>query len=380
LFFLISGVARLWSRFSLERLQFQRTLSAKKVFWGDTITLSLSISNRKILPLPWVLVQEETPQGLTFLKGKLSSSHKVNREVLSNFLSLSWYHRLTRRYPVQCLKRGIYFFGPATVSSGDPFGFFRKKMELEGHTGLIVYPRILSLEDIGIPSRHPFGDLRVRRHMFEDPVLVMTTRDYVNGDPMKYIHWKSSARRQVLQSKVFEYTTTIDMALFLDTRTTADTNFWSIMSSDFLETAVLSVTAIANHAFNEGYKVGLYANEYYHQSEHIIRLPPSNNTDQFGNILEALSQIQGIPAMGIDKLLSREARQLPWETTIVVVTVVPSAELMAVLKRFKKAGRRVALVTVGPEAATGSLEGIQFFRVSEEVYRKQLDTMKLARQ
>jgi hypothetical protein len=79
---------------------------------------------------------------------------------------------------------------------------------------LLVYPKILPLEDIGIPSRHPFGDLRVKRHLFEDPVLVMTTREYVNGDPLKYIHWKSTARLQKLQSRVFEHTTTIDMALF----------------------------------------------------------------------------------------------------------------------------------------------------------------------
>lgn len=377
LFFLTSGVARLWSRYSLERLKYERKLSAKKVFFGDDITLEISISNSKMLPLPWIMAQEEVPRGVTFVKGRLTPSHKNNREVLSNFVSLSWYHKLTRRYPIHCQKRGVFLFGPAVLSAGDPFGFFRKKITLEESERLLVYPKILPLEDIGIPSRHPFGDLRVKRHMFEDPVLVMSTREYVYGDPLKYIHWKSTARMQRLQSKVFEHTTTIDMALFLDTRTAADTNFWSIISPDFLETAVLAATAISNYSFQEGYKVGLYANEYYFQSEHLMKLAPSNNTDQFRNILEALAQIQGIPALTMDKLLNREARQLPWETTIVMITAVPTIELITALRRFKRAGRRVALVLIGSGDLPGNLEGISIYRVSEEVYRKNLDTLRL---
>jgi uncharacterized protein (DUF58 family) len=206
---------------------------------------------------------------------------------------------------------------------------------------------------------------------------VMTTREYVNGDPMKHIHWKSTARLQRLQSRVFEHTTTIDMALFVDTRTAADTNYWSIISSDFLETAILTAAAISNHSFKEGYKVGLYANEYYYQSEHLMKLAPSNNPDQFRSILEGLAQIQGIPALTMDKLLLREARQMPWETTIVMITAVPTLELVASLKRFKRAGRRVALVLIGPDNVPGNLEGIQVYRVSEDVYRKNLESMRL---
>ena len=76
LFFLTSGVARLWSKYSLTRLQFERALSAKRAFWGDTITLEISLSNLKPLPLPWIMVQDEVPWGVTLLKGKLSPSYK----------------------------------------------------------------------------------------------------------------------------------------------------------------------------------------------------------------------------------------------------------------------------------------------------------------
>jgi uncharacterized repeat protein (TIGR01451 family) len=380
LFFLTSGVARLWSRYSLQRVDYVRRLSSNRVFFGETITFEITISNRKFIPLSWVRIQDEVPSEVTFLKGRTSASYKVNRQVLSNFISLGWYHRLTRRYPVQCLKRGIFEFGPTTISSGDPFGFFRNRTELPSKERLLVYPRILPLEDLGIPSRHPFGDLRVRRHLFEDPVQVMTTRDYVAGDPMKQIHWKSSARLQRLQSRVFEHTTTMDLALFLDTRTVADTFYWSLISPDFLETAVIVAASIASYSANNGYKTGFYANEYYWYSDHLMKLPPSNHPDQLKEVLEALAQVRGLATMSSEVLLDREARHISWETTLVLITAVPTATLMASLKRYQRAGRRVALVLIGQAPAGIRGEGIMIYRVSPEIYRQNLDSLRLVQE
>jgi uncharacterized protein (DUF58 family) len=380
LFFLTSGIARLWSRYSLQRVEYKRHLSSNRVFFGENITFEFTITNRKFIPLSWVRIQEEVPAEVTLLKGKTSASHKVNREVLSNFISLGWYHRLTRRYPIQCLKRGIFEFGPVNISSGDPFGFFRNRVDLKPQERLLVYPRIVPLEELGIPSRHPFGDLRVRRHMFEDPVQVMTTRDYVSGDPMKNIHWKSSARLQKLQSRVFEHTTTMDMALFLDTRTVADTFYWSLISPDFLETAVIVAASIASYSANNGYKTGFYANEYYWFSDNIMKLPPSNHPDQLKQVLEALAQVRGLATLSAEKMLDREARHLSWETTLVLITAVPTIDLMAALKRYQRAGRRVALVLIGGATAGIKGEGIMVYRVSPEIYRQNLDSLRLVQE
>jgi uncharacterized protein (DUF58 family) len=375
--FLASGMGRLWSRYGLEKLEYKRTLSAKRVFFGEDITLEFSLINRKLLPLPWLHIEEEIPEEVVFLKGKTFASVKPTRATLSSFLSIGWYHRLTRRYPIQCMKRGIFFFGPTAIHSGDPFGFFRKTLELEHEDQLLVYPRIVPLEELGIPSRHPFGDLRVKRHLFEDPVQVMTTREYVPGDPLKHIHWKSSARLQRLQTRLFEHTTTVDLALFLDTRTTADTYYWSMLNPDFLETTILATAAISSHAIKNDYQVGLYTNEYYWYTDRPMRLPPSNHPDQLKQILEALAQVRGIPYSPIEKRLNIEARNLAWESTMVVVTTILSPELEATLKQFQKVGRRVALILIGSRSAQVNMSGILTYHVSEEVYRKQANSLKL---
>jgi uncharacterized protein (DUF58 family) len=377
LFFLTSGIARLWARFSLTRVEYHRHLSARRVFFGDTLDLTISVANRKFLPLPWLQVEDEIPAEVTFLKGKTRISAATSRNILSNFISLGWYHRLTRHYPLRCTKRGLFFFGPVDIKSGDPFGFFRNVSHVGKRDQLLVYPRIVSLESLGIPSRHPFGDLRVRRHLFEDPVQTMTTREYIAGDPLKHIHWKTTARLQQLQTRVFEHTTTVDLALFLDTRTVADTFYWNLMVSDYLETAILAATALAQYAIDNDYQIGLYANEYYHYSNHLIRLPPASHPDQFKEILGALAQVKGLPALNMEKVLFDVARNLPWETTIVLVTAVLTDDLVASLRHFQKAGRRVALVLIGPASPPIGVEGILQYRVSPEIYRRELASLRL---
>ena len=377
LFFLTSGAARLWARYMLERVDYRRHLSATRVFFGEEITLEISIANRKILPLPWVHIYEEVPDELTFPRGRTAIYHKHARAVLTNFLSLGWYHQITRRYPVQCLKRGYFTFGPATIRSGDLFGFFGKETIEEKSDHLLVYPRIVPLEDLGIPSRAPFGDLKIRRHLFEDPMRVITTRDYFYGDPLKRIHWKATARLRRLQSRVYEPTTTVDLALFLDVRTVEPPLQGQVQQ--FLEMAVIAAASIASYAVDNSYRIGLYVNHRYRTTGRMIKLPPSAHTDQLQRVLEALAHVQGLSFFPLEQLLNNEARSLPWGTTMVVITAIPNEAILTALSRFQRAGRRVALIMVGGETTRFSTNGFPVYHVSDQVSWRDLESLQLSR-
>lgn len=375
LFFLASLVARLWAAGALQRVEYIRRLSTNRAFFGDTITLEVGIANRKLLPLPWFHVEDEVPDALKYLKGNVHLSNKPTRAILSNFMSLTWYHRLVRRYPVACARRGVYVFGPAKVRSGDPFGLFQRESEVMATDSLLVYPRIVSLETLGITSRNPFGDIRVRRHLFEDPIRVASVREYVHGDPLKRIHWKASARLRTLQSRVLETSTTVDLALFLDGRTVLPPSFGGV--ERLLETAIMAAASIAQYSAKQGYRVGLYSNEWYRGTDRVIRLPPSDHPEQLQRILEALAHLQGWPLHVIEDVIAREARSLSWSATITAVTAAPTDSLLATLERFRRAGRKTSLVLVGDQAGTISSPGLPVFRVSEQVYLKQLESLGL---
>ena len=375
LFFLTSGTARLWARYSLARLTYSRRLGSPKVFWGDTVTLDITVANEKMLPLPWVHVEEELPMELDALAGTVDVGAKAGRNALTTTLSLGWYHRRSRRYPMRCLNRGVFSFGPTLIQSGDLFGFFRNETVVQTTDRLIVYPPIVPLEQLGIPSRDPFGDLRVRRHLFEDPVRVAATRDYMPGDPLRRIHWKSSARMARLQTRTFDHTTSIDMVLFLDTRTMQVAHLGRV--HQLLEMAVITASSIANHASSNGYRVGLLANEPMHNDNRFIRLPPSQHPDQLQHMLELLAHIRGFPFLSMPQLLEREARILSGDATLVVITAVPDEPLVSSIHRYRRAGRRVALVVIGGEAPPQDGTGMPTYHVSDEVPWRDLESIRL---
>ena len=190
LFILARGVARLWERYCLVRIDYHRRLSAHRAFFGDEVQLEVEVANRKPLPLSWIQIDDEVPSDVTFQKVRTTPSHKANRSLLTNLLSLSWYHKVTRRYHMRCLQRGFFAFGPTRIRSGDLFGFFSRGMEVQQVDYLMVYPRILPLEKLGIISNQPVGDIRTKRHIFQDPILTLGVRDYYFGDSLKKIHWK----------------------------------------------------------------------------------------------------------------------------------------------------------------------------------------------
>jgi len=376
LFILVGGVARLWERYCLTRIEYRRQLSANRVFFGEEVQLEVEVANRKPLPLPWIQVDDEMPSEVTVLKGRTVPAHEPTRVLLSNLLSLGWYHKVKRRYPMRCLQRGCFTFGPTRIRSGDLFGFFSRQMEIKQVDYLTVYPKIVPLEKLGIPSKQPLGDIRTRRHIFEDPILVSGVRDYHFGDSLKRIHWKTSARLGRLQSKVFEPTTTTDMGIFLDVRTMKPA-FWGSVPY-LLELGIMAAASISNHAMAAGYRVGLYVNQHKRFLDEPIRVPPSQHTDQLLHILEALAQTHPSETIPIARLVQRESRSLPWGSTIVVISAMPTDTLFSTLVKMKRAGRSVALIVVGGSEPSISKDDLTVYHIRDDVAWRELEMISMA--
>jgi len=374
LFFMAGGIARLWDKYSLRRVEYHRHLSSNRVFFGEEVRMEIEVSNRKPLPLPWLQADDEIPKEVTLIKGKTMPDYSLTHQLLSNLFSINWYHKVKRHYTIQCPHRGYFTFGPTKLSSGDVFGFFTRYKEIDTRDYLIVYPKIISLEKLGIPSRQPLGEIRTRNHIFQDPVLTMGIREYHYGDSLKSIHWKSTARTGRLQTKIFEPTTTIDMGIFLDVRTVQPP--YQGVITEKLELAIVTAASIADAALTEGYRVGLYVNQNRPDSIELVHLPPSCHPEQIKNILEALATINPMYTMPVEETIVKESRNLPWGSTMVVITAVPTEPLLAALFRMKRVGRKVVLITIGNHEAI-STNGITTYHVSQDIAWEKIENMRL---
>jgi uncharacterized protein (DUF58 family) len=364
LFILTGGVSRLWNKYCLHRIEYTRRLSHNQVFFGEEIVLEIEVTNRKPLPLPWLQIEDELPEKVTLLKGKASSSHE-DRVALQNIFPIGMYHRVKRRFPIRCPQRGAFIFGPTRIRSGDLFGFFRREMQIEKLDYLLVYPRLVPLEKLGIPSQQLFGDIRLKHHLFQDPVLTAGVREYQSGDSLKRIHWKSTARLGKLQTKVYEPTTTIDISIFLDVRTLKAPLWGSIYQLQ--ELGIITAASVSQHALKAGFRVGLYVNQITRFSQGMVTVPHSQHPDQLLRILEALAQLHQVETIPVVRYIRQEARGLPWGSTLVVISAQPDEKLLATLLDLKRVGRSVTLIVVGGQAPEVSTGHFPVFHVSDDV-------------
>ena len=68
LFTLVIGlVPELWYRYALRRLVVRQQVSQRHLFFGENVILSVSIENQKLLPLPWLEVENKITPPLSVL-------------------------------------------------------------------------------------------------------------------------------------------------------------------------------------------------------------------------------------------------------------------------------------------------------------------------
>ena len=238
---LVAGVSWVWERYCLVGLGYRRSLGQVRAMFGEEVSLTLEIVNDKPLPLAWLEIEDTVPGvGLTLAPAHVGPSHIPGRRLLGILLSVRWYERVRRHYRVTCRARGFHAFGPATLRTGDVFGLATQEIEIPGEDYLLVYPKIVPLERLGLPARNPFGDVPLRRQwLFEDPMRTVGVRDYRPGDSPRRLHWKATARApgQALQVKLFEPTTTHRLHILLNISTGGPNWSWQGYDPEVLEAA-----------------------------------------------------------------------------------------------------------------------------------------------
>jgi len=336
-----------WSRLSLDRVTYERSLGERRAFPGETVDLTLRVANEKLLPLGWLTVEDQWAMALPLEDGILFSSPTDRLGHFRSAFALRWFERIHRRHRLRCTRRGFYPFGPARLRSGDLFGLFRRERAVAGLDWLIVYPQVLPLEVLGFPPKEPFGETKANWRIFEDPSRAVGVRDHRPEDGLRHVHWKATARRQDLQVKVYEPTTSHNLVLFLNVATFEKQ--WQGINPTLLERTISVAASIASHAVAERYIVGLVANGSIPHSDQPIKVLPSRRPDQLPRLLEALAAVTSFATASVETLLLAESPRLPWGATLVVVTGLVTDDLLATLVRLHDVGRRLVLVSVEDE-------------------------------
>lgn len=346
--FIVLAVGKVWKNLALVGVLYRRSFNRTHVFPGEAVEMTINVSNNKRLPLTWLRFQDSLPvppESRNVIARPIGDTYDVY--MLLNSYSMHAYEEVRRVFTLRFHKRGFYQIGPVTYQSGDLFTLFRVEREYAYTNTIVVYPQIRPLEDLGLPAKEPFGDLKIRRSLFTDPINTRGIRDYQPQDRFRDVHWKATARRGELQTKIYDPSTGMTLGIFLNVATMP--RHWMGFFPEVMERAVSVAASIASYGVDQGWGVGLYANGSFPNSDQPIRVPPGRSTSQLTHVLEALAAVTEFATASIEAMMLRESPNLPWIATIVLVTAVVTEETMAALLRLREAGRRVVLISLADE-------------------------------
>lgn len=382
-FFLLA--VHLLNRFWLERVLHRLNLTRhheSHAFLGDIVKVRLQVENQSNLPIPWLLLEERLPTQLA-AEGRKTW-----------VLSMSSHEKRELDYNLRAIKRGRYKLGPLDGSAGT---IYPESSDLAGDnlnwnlsSFLTVYPLIVPLERLGLPSRLPQGNIKASRSLLPDATRFAGVRDYAAGDDPRHINWASSARLGRLQVKEYDRTQMLPLAIFLELGRASYDRSSSWLAS---ECAISVAASLANYAVRLGQSVGLYTNgrdpyldnpEGLNEVEMVtkkfqradqwyaapvkpvgaanqekepevhtdIKLAPHTGNGQLTAILETLARTQLWEANALlYNLMNRWSSELSWGATVAVVAPKPSPELVNSMLRLRKGG--FAVFSVFTEEAYG---------------------------
>jgi len=123
---------------------------------------------------------------------------------------------LWARYVIPAVPRGRYALEEAVAVVEDPFGLERIELPLGRQEALVVYPRLVELDrlfsEAGVHAREGRRLLLQRPTGFD----LHSVRDYVEGDSLRKVHWRTTARRGHLMVKELEDSPRDELAVVLD--------------------------------------------------------------------------------------------------------------------------------------------------------------------
>ncbi|MEA2646206.1 MAG: hypothetical protein QOE92_1289 [Chloroflexota bacterium] len=260
----------IWTIAGARRLSITRETPEGAYEVGEQFREHLEVTNDSFFGLPWVEV--------------------IDRSAVPDYdagraLSLGGKKRRRWSSEGRFSTRGRFTIGPLRVTTGDPFGLFRRVQEVGGARTVVVYPRLVDVSHVIQGTAESAGDTVAVGRQVDTPPDSFGLREYSPDDGANRIHWPSTARLGRPMSRSFEKYEGADMMIVLDLSATVHSGRGV---AGTLESAVSLAASIAMTGISQGKAVGLVCND----AQGTI-LDAAPGPGQLRRLLEFLAEARG---------------------------------------------------------------------------------------
>lgn len=306
------------------------------LYAGNRIILDYQINNNSRFYIPHMEIQSHISKQLTGI-----DSPKVNT-------SLNPKESFTHRETLVLKRRGYYELAEIEVNIQDVFGIYKLKRKIRSKTSLLVYPETVDLSSFIITAVEQSGELLVEDPVFQDRSRISSLRNYREGDSVKSIHWKLSAKLDHLVIKDYENRGDTHVAIFID-------NYQKLFSKDIdrrLEDRAAEVAlSIVNYYISQNIPVS-FQTQYEEELVHI----EGQQKSHIKPFMDFLARFKGNGAMDFSSFLNPKIDIITKDTTVIIITpnLDKSMGTLGILLKTKNL-KPLFIVVTDKENNTGNL-------------------------
>lgn len=246
------------------------------------------------------------------------------------------------------LPRGRHALEPLEAVLADPLGLEHVEQRLGERSDVLIRPRIPVLASVF--STHGARDAGAARSRYRRPTgfEIHAVRDYAPGEPLRAVHWPSTARRGRLMVKELDDAPRDDLAVILDQDVDGVAGPRGRSSFD-AAVRTAGALALAHVLWNR--RVVLVGTA---TSGEAVRVRSPGH--DCGVALDALATVMPMAGAHVDRALRTPDAAVSRAREIVVVTGCPG-RAVAPLLELRRGGRTVSLVVIAAETFAGRPRG-----------------------
>ena len=329
-----------WAFSMARRVTGKRQLRFTAMQVGDELEEEIFLINQSILPVLWAeFVDHSNIPGYTVssVRGADGSS------------------RVEWRAHTLCTRRGIFNLGPWELRLGQPFGLLLVRQIYLQRQEILVYPPMAMLPEQIMPYRGQMGDQRpLNQPLRAETIAANSVRSYEPGDPLRKVHWPTTARRAELFVKDFSPEAASNVWLVPDfyspdhSQPAAEPARAGAGDASTEELMVTVVASLAAALLQARLTVGMFACP----DEDRVVLPRQGQAHLWP-ILQALAPLRAGPAHPLEDTLARAGALITGRDLLVVVTPSLRPDWVLPLQRLSRSrsgSGRAEVILLDPQS------------------------------
>jgi uncharacterized protein (DUF58 family) len=276
------------------------TLKEMAIYAGDKIEIYYEIHNNSHFSIPYVEIDSIIERKLT------------NDYVPPIIYSVEPKQTISTKTSITAKRRGFYSIGEIKIGIRDSLGIFKLNKSIKENTSIVIYPYYRKLDSFQVFSGLSSGELPIYDKIIEDRSRNYGVRKYTVGDPVKSIHWKMSAKKNVLMTKEYENRADTSVIIIIDSYIE---KFKKDLSHHIEDTQVEVASSIIDYCLNHEIHTSLF---FENENENMFI--QGNSQDSFKSFMDELAKYSPKSSLDFSHYLDYIYPSLYEYSTIVCIT------------------------------------------------------------